>query len=95
MNAATPVTSPEVLAAGYARCAQITREHGTTYYWGARLLPAASRRHVHAVYTLARLADDIVDAAGPEPRPRDRARARRLRALVLGRPGHRHVAPTR
>ena len=36
---------------------------------GARLLPAASRRHVHAVYTLARLADDIVDLAGPEPGP--------------------------
>jgi isopentenyl-diphosphate delta-isomerase type 1 len=65
----TPATSPEVLAAGYARCAEITREHGTTYYWGARLLPAASRRHVHAVYTLARLADDIVDLAGPEPGP--------------------------
>ena len=53
MSAATPVTPPEVLAAGYARCAQITREHGTTYYWGARLLPAESRRHVHAVYTLS------------------------------------------
>ena len=69
MSAATPVTSPEVLASGYARCAQITREHGTTYYWGARLLPAESRRHVHAVYTLARLADDIVDLAGPNPGP--------------------------
>ena len=69
VSAATPVTPPEVLAAGYARCAQITREHGTTYYWGARLLPAESRRHVHAVYTLARLADDIVDLAGPDPGP--------------------------
>ena len=48
---------------------EITREHGTTYYWGARLLPAESRRHVHAVYTLARLADDIVDLAGPDPGP--------------------------
>jgi isopentenyl-diphosphate delta-isomerase type 1 len=64
-----PVTSPEVLAVGYARCAEITREHGTTYYWGARLLPASSRRHVHAVYALARLADDIVDLAGPRPGP--------------------------
>ncbi|MGL5865761.1 MAG: isopentenyl-diphosphate Delta-isomerase [Dermatophilaceae bacterium] len=61
--------APPVLAAGYARCAEITREHGTTYYWGARLLPAESRRHVHACYTLARLADDIVDLAGPDPGP--------------------------
>ena len=69
MTERTPAASPEALAAGYARCAEITREHGTTYYWGARLLPAESRRHVHAVYTLARLADDIVDLAGPDPGP--------------------------
>ena len=67
MSAAAPVLPPEVLASGYARCAEVTRRHGTTYYWGARLLPVESRRHVHAVYTLARLADDIVDLAGPEP----------------------------
>ena len=69
MTAPVPAASPEVLASGYARCAAITREHGTTYYWGARLLPQDSRRHVHAVYTLARLADDIVDLAGPDPGP--------------------------
>jgi isopentenyl-diphosphate delta-isomerase type 1 len=69
VSAPTPVTPPEVLAAGYARCAEVTRRHGTTYYWGARLLPVESRRHVHAVYTLARLADDIVDLAGPDPGP--------------------------
>ncbi|HEU5241329.1 MAG TPA: isopentenyl-diphosphate Delta-isomerase, partial [Ornithinibacter sp.] len=47
----------------------ITRAHGTTYWWGARLLPEESRRHVHALYALARLADDIVDLAGPDPGP--------------------------
>ena len=57
---------PALVADGYARCARITREHGTTYYWGARLLPAERRRHVHAVYALARIADDIVDLAGPQ-----------------------------
>jgi isopentenyl-diphosphate delta-isomerase type 1 len=62
-------TRDDLLAAGYARCAEVTREHGTTYYWGARLLPERDRRHVFAVYTLARLADDIVDLAGPEPGP--------------------------
>ena len=25
-------------SAGYAECERITRRHGTTYYWGARLL---------------------------------------------------------
>mgnify|MGYP000848927805 CR=1 FL=1 len=98
MTEPSPAPSPEVLAAGYARCAEITREHGTTYYWGARLLPAASRRHVHAVYTLARLADDIVDLAGPEPGPEtaseldafEAAQGRRPRMLVvkMGQDGH-------
>ena len=49
------------LAAGYAECARLTWRHGTTYYWGAALLPRERRRHVFAVYALCRLADDIVD----------------------------------
>lgn len=56
-------------SAGYAECERITRRHGTTYYWGARLLPVADRRHVYALYSLARLADDIVD----HPQGRDSA----------------------
>ncbi|MFT4108962.1 phytoene/squalene synthase family protein [Propionicimonas sp.] len=52
------------LAEGYAQCARLTRAHGTTYYWGAALLPSPQRRHVHAIYALCRLADDIVDADG-------------------------------
>lgn len=55
------------MASGYAACQRITREHGTTYYWGARLLPRDRRNHVYAVYALARLADDIVDHAEGQP----------------------------
>ena len=55
------------LAQGYAQCRSITRTHGTTYYWGARLLPKERRRHVFAVYALARLADDIVDHTEGQP----------------------------
>ena len=50
-----------LLQEGYRRCRQLTWEYGTTYYWGAALLPRSRRRHVHAVYALCRLADDIVD----------------------------------
>ncbi|MFV0460896.1 MAG: squalene/phytoene synthase family protein [Actinomycetales bacterium] len=53
------------LAAGYRACARLTRAHGTTYFWGAALLPRAQRRHVYAIYALCRLADDIVDLAPP------------------------------
>lgn len=55
------MTNDPVLAEGYRRCAQLTRQYGTTYYWGAALLARPRRRHVHAVYALCRLADDIVD----------------------------------
>lgn len=51
----------DILEAGYRRAAQLTRQYGTTYYWGALLLPRAQRRDVYAVYALCRLADDIVD----------------------------------
>lgn len=51
-----------LLREGYRRCARITRDNGTTYYWGTMLLPRERRLHVYAVYALCRLADDIVDA---------------------------------
>ena len=53
------------LRAGYRACAKLTWRHGTTYYWGAALLPRERRRHVYAVYALCRLADDIVDLPAP------------------------------
>ena len=52
------------LASSYRRCERLTWRYGTTYYWGAMLLPASARRHVHAVYALCRLADDVVDDTG-------------------------------
>jgi phytoene synthase len=57
------------LTEGYRRCAKLTWRYGTTYFWGAALLPKTQRKHVHAVYALCRLADDIVDLpnrAAPE-----------------------------
>ena len=55
------MTDAALLEAGYARARQLTWAYGTTYYWGAALLPRERRRHVYAVYALCRLADDIVD----------------------------------
>jgi 15-cis-phytoene synthase len=55
------------LEEGYRRCAGLTWQYGTTYFWGAALLPRDRRRHVYAIYALCRLADDIVDLpAGPQ-----------------------------
>ena len=49
------------LTEGYRRSAKLTWRYGTTYFWGAALLPKPQRKHVHAIYALCRLADDIVD----------------------------------
>ena len=50
-----------LLTEGYRRCARLTWQYGTTYFWGAVLLPKPQRKHVFAIYALCRLADDIVD----------------------------------
>ena len=60
------------LAEGYRRCAKLTWRYGTTYFWGAALLPRPQRKHVHAIYALCRLADDIVDLPNDQyPVPTD------------------------
>jgi|SRR5262245_17989731 len=60
-----------VLAEAYARSRSINRVHGRSYYLATRMLPAAKRPHVHALYGFMRRADDIVDAlAGSEERQR-------------------------
>jgi phytoene desaturase len=48
----TTVAAPDLLTEGYRRAARITRDNGTTYYWGTMLLPPERRRHVYAVYAL-------------------------------------------
>ncbi len=49
----------------YARCKQLNKAYGTTYYAAAMLLPRVKRHHVHALYGFCRHADDIVDELGP------------------------------
>ena len=55
------------LAAAYARCRDLHRVHGRTYYLATRLLPAWKRPHVHALYGFTRYADEIVDQTGAQP----------------------------
>ncbi|MEV0721880.1 phytoene/squalene synthase family protein [Micromonospora purpureochromogenes] len=60
------------LTAAYARCRELHRRHGRTYYLATRLLPAWKRRHVHALYGFTRYADEIVDRT-EDLAPADRA----------------------
>jgi phytoene/squalene synthetase len=55
------ISREALLTEGYRRCAKLTWQYGTTYFWGAALLPRPQRKHVYAIYALCRLADDIVD----------------------------------
>ncbi len=55
------------LAAAYARCRELHRRHGRTYYLATQLLPAWKRPHVHALYGFTRYADEIVDGTDVVP----------------------------
>jgi phytoene synthase len=50
-----------LLRDSYRQCRRLAARHGRTYFLATRLLPARKRPHVHALYALARAADDIVD----------------------------------
>ena len=57
---AAGITEP-ALRASYTRCRALNAAHGRTYFLATRLLPPASRPAIHALYGLARYADEIVD----------------------------------
>ncbi len=57
---AAGITDPDLRTA-YTECRQLNAQHGRTYFLATRLLPAAKRPYVHALYGFARYADEIVD----------------------------------
>ncbi|MEW9516450.1 phytoene/squalene synthase family protein [Streptomyces tubercidicus] len=71
---AAGVTDPGLRAA-YAHCRRLNARHGRTYFLATRLLPAARRPAVHALYGFARWADDIVDDPATGHTTADRAQA--------------------
>jgi len=50
-----------MLVDAYARCREINRCYGRSYYLATRLLPMHKRPHVHALYGFTRRTDEIVD----------------------------------
>jgi phytoene synthase len=63
---------PAEFAAAYAHCERIAREHYENFPVASRLLPAAMRPHVAAVYAFARAADDFADEGELAPAERYR-----------------------
>ena len=60
-------------ARAYAACEALARSHYENFPVASRLLPAAMRPHIAAVYAFARVADDIADE-GTVPAAERRAR---------------------
>lgn len=71
----TPVASShDRLSEAYACCERLAGEHYENFPVASRLLPAAMRPHIAAIYAFARRADDFADEPG-------RDAAERLRLL--------------
>jgi len=74
----TPPIAPAMvtLEDSYARCRELNKRYGTTYYWSTKVLPRVKQHHVWALYAFCRYADDIVDDLG------DASTAERAAALA-------------
>lgn len=86
----------EPLARAYAVCASVAASHYENFPVASRLLPAAMRPHVAAVYAFARIADDLADEGADAPdvrRERLSAWQARLHDAAAGR--HPDVADSR
>ena len=69
----------------YQVCESITKEQARNFYYGIRLLPAAKRSALCAVYAISRRIDDIGD--GDLPLPEKTAALASLRTSLDGPPG--------
>src|SRR6516165_3176067 len=85
------------LKRAYGACGALARSHYENFPVASRLLPAAMRPHVAAVYAFARVADDIADEGSAPAEDRLAqlgAWQRRLHAAVAsessGEPPHEH-----
>jgi len=61
--------SADALEAAYARCARVTRQASSNFFYAFMLLPAPRRRALYAVYAFCRLIDDIADEADGKVEP--------------------------
>ena len=61
----TRVPAATEVRAAYQHCEQVTRTQARNFSYGIRLLPAAKRRALSAVYAFARRIDDIGDGSLP------------------------------
>jgi phytoene synthase len=73
------VRSTTTLEESYARCRELTKGLGTSYFAGTLTLPRVTRHHVQALYGFCRYAADVVGAV-----PRAHVEAREQSLADLG-----------
>lgn len=60
-----PVTTPIADDAAWSHVRDVTRASGSSFYWAMRVLPAARRDAMFAIYAFCREVDDIADGDTP------------------------------
>ena len=86
----SPVTSrpgPDAVRAAYEQCEQITGSQAKYFSYGIKLLPAAKRQALSAVYAFARRVDDICDGDLPAAQKVTELAEARAAVLALSGPG--------
>ena len=76
------------LGAAQAHVRAVVIGSGTSFYWGMRLLPAAKRNAMYAIYAFCREVDDVADGDAPVAAKLDQLAGwrREIDALFEGRP---------
>src|SRR5262245_50205773 len=84
------INGTAALTRAYAACEELARSHYENFPVASRLLPAAMRPHIAAIYAFARVGDDLADegaATAAERRARlDRWRRRLHDAVAAQEP---------
>jgi len=78
------------LAEGLQKCKAITRKYGTSFFFATQFFPPGTRDAIYAIYTFARIPDEIVDDHEKEGKAATLAqlnewRERWLAAMDVGR----------
>lgn len=72
------------LEQAYNYCAKATRQAGSSFYYGMRLLPTAKRFAMYAIYAWSRMCDDAVDDFQGDEAERQLAQAEQVYLDAFG-----------
>ena len=73
LSGPTALVNAVASAEDYARCAEITRQASSNFYYAFMLLPPERRRALYAVYAFCRFVDDIARPLAESPKKRSTA----------------------